>query len=174
MTGITSPEIWTKDKWKIVEHTLRVPPWYIEKLKSLEGFSPVAYKPKGESNIVAKLTIGYGHYGANHGDKISLEEAHALLLSDLEKVESSIDQVLPGFRYKVSLDRWCCIVDFVFNVGIGKFKRSTLYKLLAEDPNHTKAPWQFLRWVYSGKQRLKGLQNRRKFFFDIWIRNSNS
>lgn len=158
--------------WKEIPAIVKVPSWYIEKLKSLEGFRGTAYKPKGESNLVAKLTIGYGHYGAEHGDTISEDDAHDLLLKDLERVENELLTLLPATK-GLSLDRWCCYVDFLFNVGASKFKQSTLYKVALSDVNSYRIPLEFSRWVFSGSTRLKGLVNRRKYFFDVWKRNSN-
>lgn len=159
--------------WREVLPVVRVPQWYINKLKSLEGFRATAYKPKGETNLVSKLTIGYGHYGANAGDTITEEDATKLLLLDIDKVERQLFQLLPALK-TISTDRLCCYVDFVFNVGITKFKSSTFYSVACQDVNSPRIPYLFSAWVCSGKTRLKGLVNRRAYFFKLWLRNSNS
>lgn len=139
---------------------------YIGQLKKFEGFRAKAYKPAGEKDT-AFYTIGYGHYGAEKGDTITRAEAHDLLLSDLDKVQKQILDLFPK-GLCLSSDRWTALVDFVFNVGIGNFQRSTLYKYIRYNPNDWRIPSQFLRWVYSGDKKLPGLERRRRYCVRLW------
>ena len=53
------------------------------------------------------------------------------------------------------------LMSFVFNLGLGSFKSSTLRKKLnASDFEGAKA--EFGRWVYAGGKVVQGLVNRRK------------
>ena len=53
------------------------------------------------------------------------------------------------------------VVDFVFNLGAGSFRRSTLLqKLLAHDMDG--ASREFRKWIYSGGEVLPGLVRRRR------------
>ena len=65
------------------------------------------------------------------------------------------------------------LCDFVFNVGVGNFRTSTLRKRVnARD--FDRVPFEFRRWVYAGGRKLAGLAKRREkeislFFEEIGI-----
>jgi len=53
------------------------------------------------------------------------------------------------------------LCDFVFNVGVGNFRTSTLRKRVnARD--FDRVPFEFRRWVYAGGRKLSGLAKRRE------------
>lgn len=57
--------------------------------------------------------------------------------------------------------QWDAIVSFVFNVGIGNFKSSTLLAKIRINPDDNSIMDEFLRWVYANGKVMKGLQKRR-------------
>ena len=57
--------------------------------------------------------------------------------------------------------QWDSIVSFVFNVGIGNFKSSTLLAKIRINPDDNSIMDEFLRWVYANGKVMKGLQKRR-------------
>ena len=57
--------------------------------------------------------------------------------------------------------QWDAIVSFVFNVGIGNFKASTLLAKIRINPDDNSIIDEFLRWVYANGKVMKGLQKRR-------------
>lgn len=57
--------------------------------------------------------------------------------------------------------QWDAIVSFVFNVGIGNFKSSTLLAKIRINPEDNSIMDEFLRWVYANGKVMKGLQKRR-------------
>ena len=57
--------------------------------------------------------------------------------------------------------QWDAIVSFVFNVGIGNFKASTLLAKIRINPDDNSIMDEFLRWVYANGKVMKGLQKRR-------------
>lgn len=148
--------------------TLRVQESYITHLKKMEGLRLRAYKPKGEKDTGDLLTIGYGHFGARAGMVITEEEADKLLRTDLRRIESRLKMMeLP----RLSDSRWTAIVDFCYNVGIGRFMRSTLYKLIRVNQDDPRIPAEFMRWIYSGKTVLPGLKKRCAYRVELWQSN---
>ena len=108
-------------------------------------------------------TIGYGHTkGVKQGDRITAYQAEQFLKDDLTEFEAAANKV----RGLNTQGKYDAVVDFLFNCGTGNFNSSTLKKYI----ECGKATWeiqeQFLRWVYSGKQKLGGLVTRR-----IWEAN---
>lgn len=57
--------------------------------------------------------------------------------------------------------QWDAIVLFVFNVGIGNFKASTLLAKIRINPDDNSIIDEFLRWVYANGKVMRGLQKRR-------------
>lgn len=126
----------------------------IDFIKRHEALRLHAYK-----DAVGVWTIGYGHtLTAKEGMIITEAEAEMLLIQDLRVAEDEINRhLLPLEQHQFD-----SLASFVFNVGIGAFRRSTLLKRLKIDVNHTDIVNQFNRWVYGGGKILKGLVRRRK------------
>ena len=125
----------------------------IELIKAHEGLRLAAYIcPSGVP------TIGYGHtYNVKMGDRITEEQAEKFLIDDLAVAEREVN------RYGLNLtqNQFDALVSFVFNVGVGNFRSSTLLKRLKANPNDPDIANQFKRWVYGGGKVLPGLVRRR-------------
>lgn len=144
---------------------------YLDRLKQFEGFSSKAYKPEGEKPS-PYFTIGYGHYGITDCSlEITELEATELLLSDLRKAEVGLRGCLPpAILCQLTINQYTALVDFVFNLGVRAFQNSTLFKLIVNQGIHDyRIPNEFLRWVYSGKKRLPGLEVRRRYERLLWL-----
>ena len=137
-----------------------------EKLKEFEGLRLEAYEDAG-----GKPTIGYGHtYNVKMGDKISELTAEELLKKDIEIAERNVLE-LGICKYQGQLD---ALVSFVFNLGIGNLKRSTLLKaILAGLPRET-IDKEFRRWAYAGGKRMKGLVARRRWEVERYYDNTDT
>lgn len=137
----------------------------IELIKMFEGLKLKVYKcPKG------KLSIGYGHTKTVKPDMIiTEEEANKLLLEDIKNVESHINKVIIVPLTQNQLDALC---SFVYNVGVGNFKRSTLLKKLNKGL-YEEAAKELLKWDKVNNKPLKGLTKRRKIEYEIFLSKSN-
>lgn len=133
----------------------------IDFIKRHEALRLHAYK-----DAVGVWTIGYGHtLTAKQGMIITEAEAERLLKQDLKTAEDEINRhLLPLKQHQFD-----SLASFVFNVGVGSFRRSTLLKRLKMDVNHPDIANQFNRWVYGGGKILKGLVKRRKEEANLYI-----
>jgi lysozyme len=52
------------------------------------------------------------------------------------------------------------LVSFTYNLGGGALQRSTLRRKINRE-EHGEVPEQFMRWVWAGGRKLKGLVRRR-------------
>ena len=134
----------------------------LKKLMELEGLRLEAYR-----DAAGVPTIGYGHTkDVEMGDKISLWWAKELLICDIEEVEEQV-KALGIARTEAQLD---ALVSFAYNLGIKRLKNSTLLKYIKEQRNMRQIKQEWMRWVYAGGQKLKGLERRRaweaKRFFE--------
>ncbi len=128
-----------------------------------EGFSAKLYDdPAGH------CTIGYGHlvhHGRCNGSEpaefrrgITEERALQLLRRDAAGAAAEIRR---SARVPLSRHQFDALVSFVFNVGTGAFRDSTLLRELNAG-RYDAVPGQLDRWVKAGGQTLPGLVRRRK------------
>lgn len=135
----------------------------IELIKKYEGFSARPYKcPAGV------LTIGYGRTIDVRPYEITTEEAETIWLD--KYVKTIADQILAIVKVDLSNNQICALIDFVYNLGIGNFKSSTLLRKINQG-DFSAAANEFLKWNKAGGIVLKGLENRRiaerMLFLDI-------
>jgi lysozyme len=134
----------------------------INAIKSFEDLRLRAYKCPADV-----LTIGYGHIrGVKNGQIITLAQANSLLKGDLLSIETYLNK-LGILKTQGQFDAIC---DFCFNLGIGKFISSTLYKVICRGGSDEEVETQFMKWVYSGGKPLNGLIKRREWEAQQWKR----
>ena len=123
-------------------------------IKFFEGIKLTAYQCSGN-----KWTIGWGHTkGVVGGMMITESMAELYLTNDIQDACVQLN----GLGLANLPDRWYdVLIDFIFNLGIGNFKKSTLFKRLKENDLES-AKRELLKWVYSGGRVTKGLVRRRK------------
>lgn len=127
----------------------------VELIKRFEGFSSKPYIcPAGV------WTIGYGSTRAvtKNTPPISEGQASALLMRELRRYEQSVENLI-----HVPLTQWQfdALVSFTYNLGGGVLQRSTLRRKVNRE-QHEDVPHEFLKWVWAGGRRLKGLVARRQ------------
>ena len=133
----------------------------LKKLKEFEGLRKEAYL-----DAAGVPTIGYGHtQGVRMGDVISEYWAEMFLKADLYDVEKLVNSL--GDWNQPQFD---ALVSFAFNMGFYKLKTSSLMKTIKNGGSMRAIKQEFMRWVWAGGQRLKGLERRRaweaKRFFE--------
>ena len=127
----------------------------LEKLMEMEGLRLEAYQ-----DAAGVPTIGYGHTkNVRMGDRISEYWAKELLREDIEEAEWQVKELRVA-KTEGQLD---ALVSFVFNLGIGRLKSSTLLKVIREGGSMQQVKKEFKRWVYGGGKQLPGLVKRREW-----------
>lgn len=123
-----------------------------------------------------RLTIGYGHaIRLNEYINYPISEAKAedLLKKDISWAEKAVNRNVKVVLRQTQFDALVC---FVFNIGVTRFKQSTLLSLLNQGL-YNEVPAQLLRWnvatVGGAKKRLQGLTNRRKAEIALWNNTEN-
>lgn len=132
----------------------------IEKIKEFEGLWLRAYR-----DAVGKPTIGYGHtLGVKMGQRITERQAEEMLEQDLwvaGRFPNTIKEINTQGKYDA-------VVSFIFNLGVGSFKRSTLYRRILRHAPDKMIQAEFRRWVHSGGKVLSGLVKRREWEAKRW------
>lgn len=143
----------TMKKDKIAEDPL------IELIADFEGCNLKAYK-----DAVGKWTIGFGNTyyldgrKVQEGDEITYDEAVELLKSTVNTYKNS---VIRSINVKLNTNQINALTSFAYNLGVGYFKNSTLFKMVNADPNDPKIAEQFLKYRNAGGRYLRGLLLRR-------------
>ena len=128
----------------------------IDLIKRFEGFSRTVYFcPAGYP------TIGFGHVVKPYEDfSAGIDEAQAeeLLRQDAVIAERAVLRLI---SVPVTDGQFDALVSFTYNLGGGALQRSTLRRKINRE-EHADVPEQFMRWVWAGGRKLKGLVRRRK------------
>lgn len=126
----------------------------LDLIKSFEGLQLSAYKcPAGI------LTIGYGHTAnVTPHQCITKQQAEEYLRQDCSVFENAIENLV---RVPLTENQFSALVSFVYNVGIGQFRSSTLLKKLNKK-DYYGAALEFPRWTMGGGRTLLGLIRRRE------------
>jgi lysozyme len=131
--------------------------------KDSEGFVGELY-----NDAANYCTIAYGHLiklapcdGSEpaeflHG--ITEPRGTVLLVKDMRWSQRS---VMDNVEVELTDGQYGALCDFVFNVGAGNFRNSTLLKILNAN-DFAGVPFQFRRWVKAGGRVLEGLKQRRE------------
>jgi GH24 family phage-related lysozyme (muramidase) len=140
--------------------------------KDSEGFRSHLY-----NDAAQYCTIAYGHLvklapcdGTEPGvflDGVTEPEGAELLRDDMETAERV---VLTAVDVELSDGQYAALCDFVYNVGGGNFRRSTLRKVVNRN-DFEQVPFQLRRWVKAGGRELAGLKKRREREIELFFEN---
>jgi len=126
-----------------------------------EGCFLKAYK-----DSVGVPTIGYGSTRDVHmGMEITQQEADERLIQDLEEAWQHVYHLVNVVLTQGECD---ALTDFVFNVGVGNFKKSTLLKYVNVGRTDDAAA-EFGKWIHAGKEILPGLIKRREAERELFL-----
>jgi lysozyme len=139
----------------------------IDLIKKYEGFEKTSYKcPAGI------WTIGYGSTMWNDGkkveagQKITSEGAEVLLRWELKNKSSAL------INLTLNQNQFDALLSFIYNLGVGAFKKSTLYKKVKVNANDETIRFEFMKWnkarVNGKLVELKGLTNRRQSEINLY------
>lgn len=134
-------------------------------IKTFEGEKLKAYRcPAGV------LTIGVGHTSAAgpprvfEGMTITPQESDAIFLVDIDRFEDQVEALLSKGDIEVTPWEFDALVSLAFNIGIGAFRTSSVYRRLMRG-DKTGAAAAFLKWtkarVGGELKDLPGLVRRR-------------
>jgi len=147
----------------------------IELIKVLEGCRRYVYDDEGgyptigighlltrTENMPGKLYINgesvYYHQG------LTDQQCVALLIQDLAVPVNTVNEAV---MVPLNQNQFDALVSFVFNIGCGNFRKSTLLRVL-NSGNYEKVPEQMRLWAYVKENVSKGLQKRREEEIKLW------
>ena len=138
-------------------------------IREAEGLRLKTYRDGG-----GVPSIGYGHTrGVRMGQVITLAQAEAFLLEDVEVAEATIRRHLPdAIIAALPQAAWDALVSFVFNLGdqafVNKDRSLTGICRALLGRAWSGVPAQMKRWIYDNGKRVQGLANRRDKEAALW------
>lgn len=128
-------------------------------IQSFEGLELKAYK-----DSVGIWTIGVGNIvyedgtKVKQGDTITKERARSLFESTACQFAFKVNKVI---KKPLTQNQFNALVSLAYNIGLGAFEKSTILKLVNNNPNDANIAKEFLKWKFAGGKEIKGLLNRR-------------
>ena len=132
----------------------------LEMITHFEGLELNAYQC-----AAGVWTIGYGHNkGVQKGMVISEDTANEMLVEELNEYENYINTLV---NVELNQNQFDAMVSWVYNLGGGNLKASTLLKVLNAG-DYAGVPAQMMRWNKAGGKVLEGLTRRRQAEADLF------
>jgi lysozyme len=129
----------------------------IEFIKKHEGFSARAYPDPATGG--EPWTIAYGHTGGvRRGDVCDEAQADFWLRNDIQTAEDAVNELV---TQPITQSQFDALVDFIYNVGVANFAKSTLLKKINGN-DFDGALNEFVRWDRAGGREMAGLKRRRE------------
>jgi lysozyme len=138
--------------------------------KASEGWRPRLYH-----DAAGYCTIGYGHLVARmpcsshepveFRNGLTLDQGETLLKGDLTSAQYT---VMTAVSAPMTDGQFGALVDFVFNVGSGNFRTSTLLRVVNAGEIE-RVEGQFKRWVLANGKEWPGLVTRRQREADLFF-----
>lgn len=118
--------------------------------------------------VLGKLTIGWGHTGADvfRGQEITPADADNLLMRDLAIAEGAVNSLVD---VALTQNQYDALVSLVFNWGMGNFSQSVLLQRLNAGDYAGAAARLREHPVTSGGQVMPGLITRRGVEADLFL-----
>ena len=111
-------------------------------------------------------TIGWGHTkGVKLGHHITVQQAEDMLVEDIAPIE----RLLNGMKINFRQEQFDALVSWIFNLGEGKFKGSTMYQRIIRNARDEDITDQMVKWTYSAGRPLPGLIKRRTAESNLFI-----
>jgi len=140
----------------------------LELIKDHEGFRSKPYLcPAGIP------TIGYGSTYYPDGKRVKMTDepidkvsAEVLLRLTLKQYE---DCVHNSVKSNINQNQFDALVSFVYNLGCGNLKKSTLLKKVNANPCDPSILAEFMKWNKAGGKVLKGLTTRRHYEANLYF-----
>ena len=140
----------------------------IDLKKQFEGCRLTAYLCPAN-----KWTIGWGNtfYAdgkpVKQGDKITQAQADELLSVIGKQFDAELKPLITATLTDNQYSAICC---FAYNVGVPRFRASTLRKLINANPNNPAIRAEFMKWVNKGTPFERGLTRRRQAEADLYFK----
>lgn len=142
---------------------------FFDLITLFEGFKKCPYK-----DSVGIPTIGIGTTVYPNGVRvkmtdlcISIEKAKYYVADHIKYIQAFLNANLQNLNQ----NQFDALVSFIYNIGLGGFEKSTLYRKAKVDVNDPSISTEFMKWNKAGGKVLAGLTKRRKQESDLYFKS---
>ena len=155
-----------------MDKTMTISQSCIDIATASEGF--VAHPYVDPASGGEPITIGYGSTHYCDGTKVTMNDPD---ISQADAVTALLcylnNNALPCLQQNVTSDinqnQLDALADFIYNLGCGNFKSSTLLKKVNANPADPTIADEFAKWNKAGGQVMNGLTIRRQKESDLYF-----
>lgn len=150
--------------------TLKASSACMDLIMGSEGFRKFPYE-----DCAGVLTVGYGHKVTNHefDAGINLKQGLAMLEIDMNAAEEDVRRLV---KVPLTQGQFDALVDFTFNLGVGKLEKSSLlaalnmgrYAAVPDQLYHVDPDGTQHGWIFAGGEVEPGLVKRRLAEIKLW------
>lgn len=143
----------------------------LQLIKEFEGLELTVYPDPATGS--APWTVGYGSTvwpdgrSVAPGDTVTAEQATEMLR---HHVERRCIPALDAVHVPLTENEAGALLSFIYNVGAGAFKSSTLLRLLNDGVPKAEVAEQFARWDKANGKKLRGLARRRAAERELFLK----
>ena len=137
-------------------------------IKHFEGFRQSPYLCQA-----SVPTIGWGQTFYESGKRVTLkdrpitqERADALLLLEIDRIIGQLEAKY--LEEELPPNKMATIIQFCYNLGLGKFQASTLRKVI-NSGDWDRVPKELMKWNKAAGKVVKGLVRRRTAEVQLWM-----
>jgi lysozyme len=134
-------------------------------IADFEGLKLKPYYATPHEKTKGIVTIGYGSTFYPDKTKVQItdkeitkKEAIDMLKIIADTFALKVDAVI---KKEVTQNQFNALVSLAFNIGIGGFSKSTVLRLVNNNPNDGNIAKAFLMWNKQAEKELQGLTKRR-------------
>jgi lysozyme len=141
-------------------------------IKRFEGLELQAYPDPATGG--APWTIGYGTtvYPSGEpvkpGDACTPQQAELWLELHVKRLVEPLKRLAP----QATENEFNALLSFIYNVGLGNFKASTMLKLIKAGASPADIAAQFKRWNRAGGKIMAGLTRRREAESQLYMQKT--
>jgi lysozyme len=139
-------------------------------LAQFEGIELEAYPDPATGGEPITIGIGTTIYSSGRkvrlGDEITREQAYEYARHYLEGVEDKLDSLL---KVKINQNQRDALLSFIYNLGIGNFRSSTLLRKVNQNPSNPTIRDEFMKWTKANGKVMNGLRIRRGKEADLYF-----
>lgn len=146
----------------------------LQLIKEFESCKLTAYKAVSSEKY---WTIGWGHYGADvtQGMTITQAKADQLLKEDMAEFEAYVNSFAQRYNISLTQNQFDALVSFSYNVGTRWMSSSTIGSYLKNGISNytsTQIRTAFCMWNRAGGVVLAGLTRRRNAETDLFLKKT--
>ncbi len=127
-------------------------------LMPVDQVIPYARNPRINAHAIEKVAASIKEFGFRQ--PIVTDKELVIVVGHV-RFEAAKRSVLRLITVPLTNSQFDALVSFTFNLGGGALQRSTLRRKVNRE-EHDDVPAEFLRWVWAGGKKLRGLVRRRE------------